>query len=114
MPPYPVPRAIKTKLRCKFSLTGKRYNCRCLGRFMLNGVGYCAAHYDTAWKVANPQYGQQHDWHFKDLTDREDEWETCRRCGRVRPYEGLPVTPCKGYAATLDLSRSLPSIRERR
>lgn len=102
MPPYPVPRAIKTKLRCKFSVPGKRYNCRGVGRFVLNGVGYCAAHYDTAWRIANPEHGQQHDWCFKEWA----RWEICRRCGSIRPYEGLPVTPCEGHPATLDLSRS--------
>jgi len=102
MLPYPAPQSTKTTLRCKFLLTRKRYNCRCLGRFMLNGVGYCAAHYDTAWRIANPEYGQQHDWRFKEWA----RWEMCRRCGSIRPYDGLPVNPCNGHAPMLDLSRS--------
>jgi len=102
MPPYPAPQAIKTKRRCKFSLPKMRYDCRCMGRFVLDGVGYCAAHYDIAWRVANPEHGQQHEWCFKEWA----RWEMCRRCGSIRPYDGLPFVPCNGHASILNISRS--------
>ena len=97
MLPYPPPKAIKTKRRCKFSVPGQHYDCRCMGRFVLNGVGYCTAHYDMAWRIANPEYGQQHDWHFKEWS----RWEMCRRCGVIRPHEGLPVSLCRGHLAEI-------------
>jgi len=96
--PYDPPTPVPTKLRCQFSLPGKKYNCRHVGKYLLNGKRYCAHHYDTAWKVANPIYGQAHDWHihvnrFNGVPDR---YETCRRCADIRPYEGLPLLPCDG------------------
>jgi len=96
--PYPPPERIKTKRRCMFRLPHKRYDCRSLGVYILNGRGYCAAHYDTAWKVQNPVLGTAHDWHFHMNTcnGRLDPYESCRRCGEIRPHEGLPVNPCRG------------------
>ena len=90
--PYPPPEAIKTTLRCKFGLPGKRYDCRALGKFVLNGVGYCACQYDMVWKILNPVFGQVHDWHRRGSS----LYDTCRRCSEIRPHEGLPVPPCRG------------------
>lgn len=98
MLPYPPPEAIKTKLRCKFSLPGMHYNCRAMGMFMLNGKGYCAQHYDTTWRTLYPQHGQQHDWHLhmNRYTGVPNHYETCRRCGHIRQRAGLPFSPCDG------------------
>ena len=61
--PYPPPERVRTTKRCQFSLPGRRYDCRRVGAYVLNGKHYCAPHYDTTWKVQNPLYGQRHDWH---------------------------------------------------
>lgn len=96
--PYPSPVAIKTKLRCKFSLPGKRYNCRAIGKYVLDGKGYCAHHYDIAWKVLNQIYGQAHDWHVhvNRFTGIADNYPSCRRCGDIKVYDGLPQGTCGG------------------
>lgn len=97
--PYPVPVAVKTKLRCKYSLPGIHYNCRAMGRFILGEKGYCAPHYDATWKAQNPVYGQQHEWHFRvnRFTGEKARCETCTKCGSIRLREGLAQSPCKGH-----------------
>jgi len=97
--PYVPPDPIPTTLRCQFSLPGRKYNCRCVGKFMLDGKRYCAPHYDIAWKVANPVYGQQHEW----KTVRGVEWKACSRCAAVQQREGLPQEPCRGGLPTIRL-----------
>ena len=96
--PYKPPQRIKTKLRCKFSMPGRKYNCRNIGMFLLNGKGYCAMHYDTAWRVLNPEFGQAHDWHrhVNKFTGEAYPYDTCRRCTAIRYHEGLPQSPCRG------------------
>lgn len=95
--PYPTPTWVKTKRRCMFRMPGRAYNCRAIGAYVLNGRCYCAAHYDTAWKVANPIYGQQHDWQWeKTFKKGDDMHECCALCGIGRPYDGLPLNPCDG------------------
>lgn len=103
--PYPPPQAIKTKLRCKFSLPGIHYNCRAVGKYILGGKGYCAAHYDAVWRFKNPVYGQQHDWHLhvNQYTGETWPYETCRRCGDIRQREGLAQGPCKGHMPRIEL-----------
>lgn len=97
--PYPPPERVRTTKRCQFSLPGRRYDCRRVGAYVLNGKHYCAPHYDTTWKVQNPLYGQRHDWHthVNKFTGQADKYETCRRCGVIRVYEGLPQRPCEGH-----------------
>ena len=86
----PFPEPVSTSLRCQFGLSGHRYNCRCVGKYLLHGKRYCAPHYRTAWLVANPVFGQAHDWRlWRDLV-------CCRRCGATKVHEGLPQEPCKG------------------
>ena len=98
--PYPIPERIKTKKRCQFSLPNRRYNCRCIGAYVLNNNNkhYCAHHYGIAWKVANPEIGQQHDWHIhiNRFTGEPDRYETCRRCMVIKVHDGLPQSPCRG------------------
>ena len=96
--PYPAPPRVKTSKRCQFSMPGRHYNCRRVGAYVLNGKHYCAPHYDTSWKVQNPEYGQQHDWHVhaNRFTGEADKYETCRRCGFIRVHDGLPQSPCRG------------------
>ncbi len=103
--PYPDPPRIKTKLRCKYSLPGRRYNCRSMGAYVLDGKGYCAPHYDATWKARNPVLGQQHDWHrhANRFTGAEDPYESCRRCGDVRQHEGLAQGPCGGVMPQIAL-----------
>jgi hypothetical protein len=103
--PYPAPEPIKTKRRCQFSMPGRKYDCRAIGKFLLDGKDYCAAHYDTAWKVANPVYGQQHEWHFhvNHLNGNVDPYPSCRRCGSVKQHEGLPQFPCRGSFGQITL-----------
>lgn len=104
MLPYPPPAAIKTKLRCKFSLPGRKYNCRAMGKFIFNGKGYCAPHYDMTWKAQNPEYGQQHDW--MDRTVGNHTYPVCTRCAAIKPHDGLPLSPCKGHLARIVLHAS--------
>jgi len=103
--PYPIPQAVKTKRRCMFRMPGRAYDCRAVGKYELDGRGYCASHYDTAWKVANPEYGQQHDWHFhvNRFTGEMDRYETCCRCSAVKVHDGLPQCPCRGRQAEIVL-----------
>ena len=103
--PYTPPTPIQTKLRCQFSLPGRHYNCRAVGKYLLDGKRYCASHYDTKWKVLNPELGQAHDWHFHKnrFTGEEDQYESCRRCMDVRVHEGLPQGPCRGVMPVITL-----------
>lgn len=103
--PYPSPDPIKTKLRCKFSLPGRKYDCRRLGKYLLNGIGYCAWHYDTAWDVQNPIIGQQHDWHVhvNHISGVADNFPTCRRCMEIKVHDGLPQGPCGGKMPVVTL-----------
>lgn len=103
--PYPSPVAISTTVRCKFSMPGRKYDCRRVGKYVLDGKGYCAPHYDTTWKVCNPIYGQQHEWHFhvNHITGAVDKYESCRRCGNIRLHEGLPLIPCEGKMPRITL-----------
>lgn len=99
-PPYPIPIPVKTTLRCQFVLPGKRYNCRSVGKYVMDQDGrrYCGRHYDLRWKYLNPIVGQQHEWHFhvNHLNGEADRYECCKRCMMIRVYEGLPQMPCKG------------------
>lgn len=103
--PYTPPERIKTTKRCKFSLPGRKYNCRALGRFLLGDKGYCAPHYDATWKATNPVYGQQHDWHIRKnhLTGEPWPYETCRICCDIRHLAGLAQDPCGGKMPTITL-----------
>ena len=105
MRPYPEPERIATRLRCQFSLPGRRYDCRHIGHYVLNGKRYCATHYDTKWKFMNPIYGQQHDWHIhlNRFTGEADKYETCKRCGSVKQHEGLAQEPCYGKMPRITL-----------
>jgi hypothetical protein len=93
MQPYPSPEPIKgTKKRCQYSLPGRKYDCRRVGKYALGDKQYCAQHYDAKWRFENPEHGPQHDW-----------WEyrglpCCRICMAVKQYEGLPQGPCRGRA----------------
>ena len=100
---YPYPVSVKTTKRCQFGIPGKRYDCRCIGKYLLNGKCYCALHYDTVWKVTNPVYGTQHEWNLDDLRWREFV-PHCVRCGVIRVYEGLPQLPCRGKMPEIILS----------
>lgn len=93
---YPEP--IKTTRRCQFSLPGTHYDCRYLGKYILNGKGYCAPHYDTAWRMLNPEIGQQHDWHVhvNRFTGDRSPYPTCRICGSIKVHDGLPQALCRG------------------
>lgn len=99
---YPIPIAIKTKLRCKFSLPGRKYNCRAMGKFVLNGKGYCAPHYDITWKTQNPVFGQHHEW--VDRTVGDKTYPVCKRCAAIQQHAGLPQSPCAGHLARIRLS----------
>jgi hypothetical protein len=103
--PYPSPEPIKTKRRCQFSLPGQHYDCRRVGTYVLNSKGYCAPHYDTAWKVANPEIGQQHDWHIRKnhITGEPYPYPTCRRCGAIKVHDGLPQCVCRGKMPQITL-----------
>lgn len=103
--PYSVPEASKTKKRCMFRMPGHAYNCRRLGKYVLNNRGYCAPHYDTTWRLFNPEYGQQHDWHYRvnHITGETYAFETCRRCAAVKVHDGLPQSPCAGKLAQIAL-----------
>lgn len=105
MRPYPEPLFVKSKKRCQFRMPKRAYNCRCIGHYDLNGRMYCAHHYDIAWKVSNPEYGQAHQWHFhvNRFTNAVDRYESCKRCGVIRQHEGLPVTPCDGLMPIIEL-----------
>lgn len=96
--PYPDPEFVKTKLRCQFSMPGRRYDCRSVGHYILNGRRYCGWHYDTAWKVQNPEFGQQHEWHTRvnKFTGVADPWPSCKQCGDIRVHDGLPQSKCRG------------------
>lgn len=100
-PPSPTP----TKLRCQFSLPGRKYDCRRVGLYHLDGKRYCAPHYDTSWKVANPIFGQAHEWHIhvNRFTGESDRYPTCRRCADIRPNDGLPLLPCDGKMPQITL-----------
>ena len=103
--PYSVPVAVKTKKRCQFSMPGRHYNCRAMGKYVMCGKGYCAPHYDATWKLANPIIGQQHDWHFRVdmVTGKQYEILTCRMCGAVKVHDGLPQLPCRGKLSRIVL-----------
>jgi len=103
--PYPTPEAVKTTKRCKFSLPGKRYDCRRIGKYVLNGKGYCALHYDAAWKFQNPEIGQQHEWHIhvNRFTGESYPYPTCRICGAIKVYDGLPQCLCSGKMPVITL-----------
>lgn len=103
--PYPAPEHIKTKLRCQFGMPGRRYDCRRVGHYVLDGKRYCAPHYDIAWKRENPEYGQQHDWHIhiNRFNGEADKYETCRRCMAIKVHEGLPQCLCRGRQAEIRL-----------
>ena len=107
--PYPPPEPIKTTLRCKFGLPGKRYDCRALGKYVLNGVGYCAWHFDTVWKVLNPVFGQAHDWYRR----ASNSYDTCRQCGDIRPHDSLPLSPCRGVMPEIRLWNEVQNTTER-
>ncbi len=96
--PYPEPDTIFTKLRCKYSLPGRKYDCRRIGKYLMDGKGFCAPHYDARWKALHPVLGQSHDWHrhVNRFTGAEDHYESCRRCGHIRQLEGLAQGPCDG------------------
>lgn len=91
--PYLRPVAEATHKRCQFSLTGKRQDCRRIGKYIFEGKRYCVPHYDVAWRIANPLFGTQHDFKL-DLTIAP--WPLCSRCGGIKPYDGLPISLCKG------------------
>lgn len=103
--PYPPPDPIKTTKRCQFSLPGKHYDCRRIGKYVLDSKRYCACHYDTAWKVANPELGQTHEWHLRrnHITGVVYPYQTCKRCGYIRQHEGLPQGPCDGKMPQITL-----------
>jgi len=86
-------------------MPGLRYNCRCIGHYVLTGKHYCTLHYDTAWKAANPIIGQQHEWHIRinSVTGEPDQYTTCRRCGSIKVHDGLPQSPCRGNLAKIVL-----------
>jgi len=103
--PYPPPRKEKTGKRCQFRLPGRRYDCRRVGCYVLSGRCYCAAHYDTAWMVENPEYGQQHKWHIRrnHITGEYYPYETCAVCGAIKVHQGLPQSPCDGKQPRITL-----------
>lgn len=103
--PYDTPIRQKTGKRCQFSMPGRRYNCRCVGAYELNGRFYCAPHYDLSWKVQNPVIGQQHEWHVRmnGVTGKPYDYPTCKRCGVVQVYDGLPQEPCRGHLPRIGL-----------
>jgi hypothetical protein len=96
--PYPIPTEMPTKLRCQFSLPGRKYNCRHVGNYRLEGRRYCGAHYDSKWRALNPELGPQHDWHIRLNSHTGEPWpyETCRFCMSTKQHEGLPQGPCRG------------------
>ena len=101
---YPSPTPVPTKKRCQFSPSGMMYDCRRVGKYILNGKRYCAPHYDTTWKVQNPIYGQSHDWriHVHRFTGEASHYETCRRCGAIKVRDGLPQSPCRGVMPRIE------------
>lgn len=103
--PYPTPERIPTKTRCKYSLPGRKYNCRCIGHYFISSKGYCARHYDAMWKYINPVHGTQHDWHVhvNKFTGVADSYETCKRCGSIRVYKGIAQCLCRGHMAIIEL-----------
>lgn len=103
--PYPSPEPTKTSRRCQFSMPGSHYNCRRIGKYVLAGKGYCAPHYDTTWKVQNPEIGQQHDWHIhvNRFTGQANSYPSCRRCGDIKVHDGLPQSLCRGVMPVISL-----------
>ena len=84
--------------RCQYRLPGMHYNCRAVGKYTLEDRVYCAHHHSIQFRVLNPQYGQQHDWHnhVNRFTGEVDKYESCRFCGSCKQREGLPQSPCSG------------------
>ncbi len=99
MAEYGIPDRVKTKLRCQFGwqLKDVRYGrCRNIGKYPLSGKRYCVEHHYLAWRIENPEFGQQHSW-------KESAPPVCERCGSIRVHEGLPQKPCKGKFAKIVL-----------
>ena len=91
---YPVPVAqLKSKTRCQYNL----YNCRCIGRYELEGKFYCASHYDAVWKWLNPVLGTCHDWEQRPGRN----YPTCRLCLAIKFVDGIAQGPCKGHQSQI-------------
>lgn len=108
MNPYPSPEAVRTDKRCAFKLAGSKYDCRAMGKYVLEGLGYCASHYDLAWRIANPKFGQQHEWGPNKFLN----CDACVKCGTIRSLEGLPFTPCRGHLPRIVLRHARGVVRE--
>jgi len=88
------PDPIATKKRCQFTLPNcaRYYDCRRMGKYVLDGKGFCAPHYKIAWELQHPLFGPQHVWELR----KGSPYETCTQCGTVRHHEGFPQDPCRG------------------
>lgn len=106
---YAAPEPIHTDKRCQFALPNRKYNCRAVGRFLLGDKGYCAAHYDLAWRIQNPVFGQQHEW---GLNGFFPAYRCCVKCGAIELHQGLPQSPCRGHLPRIVLSGSRGVVRE--
>ena len=99
---YPWPVETKTKTRCAYHM----YNCRALGKYVLDGEGYCAAHYDAVWQWRNPILGTQHDWvpAMRPVGVTATKlYECCSVCGTTKHLQGIAQGPCRGGQARIVL-----------
>jgi len=89
--PYPEP--VRTTKRCQYAMPGTwYYNCRRMGKYLLEDKGFCAPHFSWVWQVLHPVFGTQHDWEQRPFMS----YETCAQCGTVKQHAGIPQDPCRG------------------